>query len=211
MKKALLFGLIASTLAVASGAVSAGVITTGSGVKYTATLTGGILDLTIDATGIKADLKKATQLDGIEFQMFNLTGVSLLSAPTSGWAYDFDPSAAKADSASFDAIVSNDLLLSSPMDFKFKFAGEAPGLDFTKLAVTTNWLINRSHSTDVVRALDVTIMQPIAMPAALPAPQPAPLPAAGPRESQVPEPASTALVLGGLGLLAISRRRFGRG
>jgi hypothetical protein len=168
----------------AAGSASAGVVTSSKDVTYTATLSGSNLTLTIDAAD---NGWKAKELDVLMFSMANLSGVKLLSSPTPDWTYDFtDKSGKNKDMATFTAAESNHTFLTEPLEFTFEFAGT--NLDFSNLGLKATFLANGGQSESI--ALDVT---------------------AADAGADVPEPASAALLLGGLGLMGALRRKARRG
>ena len=171
---------------VAAGSASAGVFTTDNNVTYTATVSDNILNLTIDAAENDWNAK---ELDILAFTMVGLDKVTLVSAPTSGWVYSFE-SGAKAkdkDTATFTANAANQTFLTEPLQFSFAFTGT--DLNFDKLGLKASYLANGKQS-DSISALQVTAVD------------------AG---ADVPEPASAALLLGGLGLMGALRRKARRG
>jgi len=170
----------------AAGSASAGVIPSEHNVTYTATVSGNTLDLTIDATD---NSWNATQLDILIFRMAGLSGVKMMSSPTTGWTYSFEDTSGK-DVATFTADKANDTFLTAPLKFSFEFTGA--NLDFSKLGLKATFLANSAQS-DSITALNVTAAE---TPAETPA--------------EVPEPASVALLLGGLGLMGAARRKAKR-
>lgn len=188
MNNTLRNGFISAALALfAAGSASAGVLSSSNDVDYTATLSGNILNLTIDASANSWD---ATELDVLQFNMVGLDKVDLVSAPTAGWTYSFKPSATGKDMAIFTATSTNHTLVSAPLAFSFAFTGT--DLNFAKLGLKATYLANGGQS-DSISALNVTVA------------------AAGNEPSDVPEPASVALMLGGLGVLGALRRKAKRG
>jgi hypothetical protein len=176
--------VVASTiLAFTAASASAGVITTTNKVSYTATVTGNVLNLTIDAAANKWD---ASELDLLTFRMAGLDSVTAVSGPATDWTYSFKPSATGKDEATFTANKADQTVVSAPLQFSFQFAGT--GLDFDKLGLKASFYANGIQS-DTITALNVTAVD------------------AGTDPSDVPEPASVALLLGGLGLLGAARRK----
>lgn len=186
MNKTIRNSFISAALALfAAGSACAGVITSSKNVSYTATLSGNVLNLSIDAS---ANAWNATELDVLTFNMAGLSSVTLVAAPTTGWTYSFKDNATGKDMATFTAVDANHTLLGAPLAFSFAFSGT--DLDFAKLGLKATYLANGGQS-DSITALNVSVA------------------AADPAD--VPEPASVALLLGGLGLMGALRRKARRG
>ena len=184
--------LAAAALMAVAFSASAGVVSTSSGTSYTASNNGDILSLTVDATGHKANLKNATELDTLTLTMSNLTGVTMLGASSSDWTYTFkDAKNSGADKATFTAVAKNHSLVSAPLTFSFEFLsdGKAP-LDFNTLDLSASYMLSTGKlASDNNIRLNVTDLTPL------------------PPVAAVPEPATFAMMGLGLGLVGVMRRR----
>jgi len=183
MKNTLRTVVASAILAFTAASASAGVVTSSNKVSYTATVTGNILNLTIDAAANKWD---ALELDVLTLRMAGLDKVTLVSGPGGNWAYDLKDGGTKKDEASFTADSANHALVDAPLQFSFALFGT--DLDFDALGLKAGFAANGIQS-DSVTTLKVSAVDAPAGPA------------------DVPEPASAALLLGGLGLLGAMRRK----
>jgi hypothetical protein len=192
--------LAAAALMAVAMSASAGVVTD-KGINYTATMTGNVLNLEIDASGRTADLKNATFLDSLKFSGIDgLTGGKILNGPVSpdplfgsdlGWSGKFtNPNGKNNEYVTFTPNTflgfGGNVPLVDNMIFKFEFLGT--GLDFSNMLLTADYDFASGPNKGAKIGLDLT------------APYVPPV-------SQVPEPASIAMMGAGLGLIGFMRRR----
>lgn len=199
--------LAAAALMAVAATASAGVVTD-KGISYTATMTGNVLNLEIDAKDRTADLKNAAWLDSLKFSgITGLTGAKVISGPVSpgpifgsdlGWSGTFtDPNKRKAGDE-YVTFTPNtflgfggDVSLVDNMTFKFEFLGT--GLNFSNLLLTADYDFLKSANKHTSIGLDLT--PPVVVIPELP-------PVAA-----VPEPATFAMMGLGRGMVGFMSRR----
>jgi hypothetical protein len=185
-------------LAGACGAANAGVLTF-QGVTFTSTASGNTLTLEIDAAHPTGDWATATTIGALELKnVGDFTSVQLLSAPGAAinWKYSSNELTAKgcaggSQDGSFACFWGRHVALTDDMVFRFEFAGTAFDLDEPTLKV--NFFAGNS-----ARKVGSLLSQTI------PAGEVTPPP------TELPEPASAAMFLGGLALMRLAQRRKDR-
>jgi hypothetical protein len=194
--------LLAAILAAACASANAGMLTF-HGVTFTATAQGKLLTLEIDAAHPTGDWAKATTIGALELKNIGaFSGVALVQAPgaAAGWTLSGGELTAKgcAGGGRIDTsacYAGTHVALADDMVFRFAFTGDALDLDAPSLKVNF-------FTGDGKRKVGSLLSQEI--PARDVQSPPAP-------PTPVSEPRSAALLLGGLALMGlVKRRRKGR-
>lgn len=190
---------ITTLLAAACGAASAGPVLY-QGVTFTTTRTANTLTLEIDAASPSGNWTGATMLGALEIDgIGTFTGVTFSSniAGVSSWSEN----GAQLNSSGCTnglqptknaCIYGNKVALSDNMLFTFNFTG--PSVDLTTPSVKVNFF-ESADSTSKLGSLFSTIVPSDP----------------GTPPSDVPEPASLALLAGGAAMAALARRRARKG
>jgi hypothetical protein len=195
--------LLPLLLAAGCGSANAGVLTF-QGVSFTATTSGNTLTLAIDAAHRTGDWASATTIGALDFQSIGqFSGVHLVQAPgaASGWGVSGAGLNAKGCSGGsqpgkFACFSGAHVALQDDMIFKFAFDGA--GVDLSAPNLKVNFFAG-DGTRKVGSLLSQTVQADVVVPPPPPPPPPPP--------TDVPEPATAAILASGLALMGVARRK----
>jgi hypothetical protein len=219
LKTKLTRALLSVLLAAGCGAANAGVLTF-QGVTFTSSATGDMLTLEIDAANPSGDWATATTIGALELKNIGtFTAVQLMSAPgaASGWTlWNNELTANGCDGAeqpgSFACFSGAHVALTDDMVFRFQFSGDALALGEPSLKVN---FFAGDDTEKVGSLLSMTIpagdVPPPSGGGDTPPGGGGDTPPGGggdtPPPTEVPEPQTAAILLTGLGLMGLLKRR----